>query len=116
MNELQDPLPHMSIGWVLGDQRLRLDAALHACATGASKLQLAEQQFTGQQHQPPYGQQPQKKEQQQLRQHGNEGETLPAGCATWPPEDVSGPFSHKFQMQKIVCRVGQREHVVWMAL
>ena len=106
-------MPHMSIGWVLGDQRQRLDAALHACATGASKLQLAEQQFTRQQ---PYGQQPQKKEQQQLRQLGNEGETSPDGCATWPPEDVSGLFSHLFQMQKIVCRVGQREHVVWMAL
>lgn len=80
---LQDPKPHLSVGWVLGDQQSELEQAVQAWEASHASTHTED------------GSKEQAEEHQQASEGGNAG------------------FAVEMAVQVVVCRAGQRDYVVW---
>ncbi|GFR39692.1 hypothetical protein Agub_g168 [Astrephomene gubernaculifera] len=93
----EEPLPHVSVGWLAGDQRSRIDAALQRLRGTSSPSPPP----------PPPPSQPASQQQQQQKERGQElGKAAASACGK---ETVVCSF----QVSRAVCVVGQREYEVW---
>lgn len=111
----QDPQPHLSIAWVLGDQRSALERALSQLASQLLRSPLLPSQHG---HAAVQNLRPLHPLQAEPATDGNQnqGQGGKYGDGDGKSEEACGDlkvFRCELCVHEILCRVGIKEHVVW---